>query len=85
MEEKQRNATRWRVCRELVKQPVAELGCHRAGRDSDWQHANCCKRLRRKLQSGSDRGLKRSYTLMLTACAVTIGLVTLELHRAAAG
>ena len=58
MEEKERNTTGWRVCREKVKQPVAELACERAARDSGRQHANCRKRLQqRKRRSRSDRGL----------------------------
>ena len=86
MEKKERNATRWRVCREQVKQPVAELTCKQAARDSDRQHVNCRKGLRRRnLRSRRNRGLYGSYALVLTTCALTIGLVTLELHGAAAG
>ena len=85
MEKKERNATRWRVCREQVKQPVAELTCKQAARDSDRQHVNCRKGLRRcNLRSRRNRGLYGSYALVLTTCALTIGLVTLELHGAAA-
>ena len=86
MEEKERNTTGWRVCREKVKQPVAELACKRATRDGYRQHVNRRKWLgRRKRRARSDRRLKRSYTLVVTACTVTIGFVTLELHSAAAG
>jgi len=57
MEEEERNTTGWRVCREQVQLPVAVLGCPRAARDSDRQHANCRKWRRRKMRSRSDRGL----------------------------
>ena len=52
MEEKERNTTRWSMCREQVKQAVAELACKRTARDRYRQHVNGRKRLRRcKLRS----------------------------------
>src|SRR5215472_8029278 len=85
MEEKEGNITGRSMCRRQVKQPVAELSSQQAARDSDRQHANCRKGLQRwNLGSGSDRGLYRSHTLVLTTRTVPMGLMTLELHGPAA-
>jgi len=85
VEEKERNTVGWRMRRELVNHPMTGLISGQAACEIGRQQANCCQRLRRcKLRSRSDRWLRSSYTLLLTTRAVTIGLVTLELHGAAA-
>ena len=85
MKEKEGNITGRSMCMRQVKQPVAELASKQAARDSDRQHANCRQGLQRwNLGTESDRGLYRSYTLVLTTRTVAMGLMTLELHGPAA-
>jgi hypothetical protein len=85
MEEKERYAFRWRMCRESLKLPVTRLSCQQVSHDTGRQRSHRSKRLgRRKLWSRGDCKVYRSYYWMLATGGIRAGLVTLELHGAAA-